>query len=212
MKLSKQQENALLVCKLCVFLYIIVSPLIDHQKYLAFMNMIPVKVILVISIVLSAFVDFQLSILLAIALFVMIINFNKDQIFKTHIYQEEVKKKPRVVVESENLNALNAANAANALNIATLASTPYSTTTTTPLKLVAQDKEYKPDIVPYIGETIHTFPSALCNTKPFEDVKMSNDLLTYYIDDKTKPYEVYIRMLTNQEYLVSAQTNTVPKL
>lgn len=188
--------NTLLILKLFVFFYIVTSPLINHKKYIPFMNTLPAKITIVILIILAGFYDIQLSILLAIALFVMIINFNNNLISSV--------KPPSAIIKTQQEQKV----AKKIVEIEDPESSNYTTTYAHP---DLKNKEDKPDVVPYIGETIHEFPTSACGA-PFEDTTMSKDLLTYFIDEKTKPYETYIRQLTNGNYLIDAQTNTFQKL
>ena len=163
-------HQALLVAKVFVFIYILISPLINHKKYIPFMNALLAKTIFVIIIAIVGFIDLQLAILLAIALFVLIINFNKDKISISNF-------------------------------------TPMTASAVTPLDIKKNDNP------PYMGETIHDVSdvNAMCNAKPFEDTQISDDLMTHFIDERTKPYETYIRQLTNGNYLIDVQTNSFIK-
>ena len=59
------------------------------------------------------------------------------------------------------------------------------------------DKIYKPETVPYTGETMHDFPELACNTKEFEDTEISQDMMKYFIDERTKPYELYHNIIND---------------
>jgi hypothetical protein len=159
-----------------------------------------IKIAFIGLIFLSAFIDFQISILLAIAFFVSMINLNRDQILSSiamttvTTQQETPPPKPAYLYNSNK----------DFENSFTYPENSMIQTN----KLDKMDKLYKADIVPYVGETMHNFPEVACNTKRFEDTEISKDMMTYFIDEKTKPYEVYIRMLTNDENLRNVQNNT----
>jgi len=155
-------QQAFTVAKIIVFIYIIISPLLNHKKYIPVMNTQPAKIIIVTMIAIVGFFDLQLSILLSIGLFVMIINFNKDKI---------------------------------------------SISNFTPNQPTNKEKKEK-DKPSYIGETIHNFPTN-CNITSFEDTKISEDLMSHFIDERTKPYETYIRQLTNENFLIDVQNNVI---
>ena len=174
---KKEIEVGLLICKILVFLYIITSPLINQNKYIPFMNTLVAKILFLILIIVTGFIDIQLSILLAIALFVMIINFNKDKILKVN-QESHIHKSVSIPILSENKNIQQRV-----------------------------DKVDKPDVIPYVNDTMYDFPNEICNTQPFEDTSINTDLMSHYIDSKTKPYESYIRQMTNSECLNSVQTN-----
>lgn len=211
MAVQKKQikDMFFLVLKVLIFLYIIASPFIN-PKNLSLLNTIPVKVLILILIVVSAFYDFQLAILLTIAFFVLLINFNRQQFSSlfpgaqapvpipvpvpvTHLLQVSPETIPRKILPEITENQTPTDN----LLVAR-----------TPLAIQMQDN-INATIAPYSGETAYDFPNEKCNTKPFEDTGINNHLINYYIDPKVKPYEVYIRMLTSSDNLQSAQTNSV---
>jgi hypothetical protein len=174
------QEKLLLISKIIIFLYIIISPFINHKKYLSIFELLPVKIIVLIIIILTALIDFQLAILLTIALFVIIINLNKNQLFQLF--------KENTVDNSRNIGIIpEIPKVYNSIPI-----------NQNPNKYVKENI-----IMPY------NFPDDRCNTKPFEDIGISNELFSHYIDSKVKPYEVYIKMQTNSENLKKVQTNVI---
>lgn len=185
---------ALNAAKAIVFLYIILSPFIDHQKYLSHMDNLLAKVVMLILIVSVSFYDFQLAILLTIALFVMIINFNKEQINKIFSVPPKTASIPSTpyVIAQESIEKPQ------------LMLSPSSTPIFEPFDLSAAQ-----EVMPYESDIMFKFPDATCNTKPFEADGMSANLISHYIDPKIKPYEVYISMMTNQEKLDNAQNNMV---
>lgn len=81
-KLSENltDKNVLLTAKIAFFIYIVLSPFINY-KYLAFMNQIGWKVLLLVIIVAATFVDLQLSIIMTLAFLILMIHLNKDVIF-----------------------------------------------------------------------------------------------------------------------------------
>lgn len=183
---------ALNVAKSIVFLYIVLSPFIDHHKYLHHMDNLIAKVIMLILIVSVSFYDFQLAILLTIALFVMIINFNKEQINKIFNMPPKTASIPATpyVIAQETIEKPQ------------LMLSPASTLTFEPFDVHAAQ-----EVMPYESDIMFKFPDATCNTKPFETDGMSANLISHYIDPKIKPYEVYISMMTNQDKLDDAQNN-----
>lgn len=185
---------ALNVAKAIVFFYIILSPFIDHHKYLSHMDNLLAKVIMLILIVSVSFYDFQLAILLTIALFVMIINFNKEQINKIFSMPSKAASIPSTpyVIAQETIDKPQ------------LMLSPASTLTIEPFDIAAAQ-----EVMPYESDIMFKFPDATCNTKPFEADGMSANLISHYIDPKIKPYEVYISMMTNQDKLEDAQNNMV---
>lgn len=73
-------KHVLTAAKVAFFIYIILSPFIDH-KYISFLNTTFAKVILLVLIVVVSFVDLQLAIIMTLAFLVLIVNLNKDVIF-----------------------------------------------------------------------------------------------------------------------------------
>jgi hypothetical protein len=208
MAVQKKQikDMFFLVLKVLIFLYIIASPFIN-PKNLSLLNTIPVKVLLLILIVASAFYDFQLAILLTIAFFVLLINFNRQQFSSLLPGSQAVALAP-VPVAVAQLPITSETIPRKILPEITEKPTDNLLVARTPLAIQMQDNITQV-IAPYTGETAYEFPNEKCNTKPFEDTSISNHLINYYIDPKVKPYEVYIRMLTSSENLESAQTNSV---
>ena len=73
-------KQILFAAKIAFFIYIVLSPFINY-KYIQFLNSVVAKVLLIIVIVMSSFVDLQLAIIITIAFLVLMINLNKDAIF-----------------------------------------------------------------------------------------------------------------------------------
>ena len=210
MQKKQIKDMFFLVLKVLIFLYIIASPFIN-PKNLSLLNTISIKLLILILIVVSAFYDLQLAILLTIGFFVLLINFNRQQFSSllpgssapvqvviptpqvpvTHLSQVTPETIPRKILPE-----------------ITEKPTDNLLVARTPLAIQMQDNITQV-IAPYNGDVAYEFPNEKCNTKPFEDTSISNHLINYYIDPKVKPYEVYIRMLTSSENLESAQTNSV---
>lgn len=204
MALQKNKEMFFLVLKVLIFLYIIASPFIN-PKNLSLLNTIPIKLIILILIVISAFYDFQLAILITIGFFVLIINFNRQQ-FSTLLQSESPVK--LAVIPMQMQVASETLPRKVLPEITEQKPTDNLLVARTPLAIQMQDN-INATIAPYSGDVAYEFPNEKCNTKPFEDTSISNHLINYYIDPKVKPYEVYIRMLTSSDNLESVQTNSV---
>ncbi len=215
MKLALNKETALLVSKVLIFLYIITSPFIDHVKYLSIFNTITFKILILILIVITSFIDIQLAILLTIAFFVMIINFNKSQISKLFVNQPQVETQSQPQLQAQLqpqsqpiISSLHN-NIEEEQSKVTLSPALLKTDVGGHIPTLRSSIDTSLSVVPYTGETLYDFPDATCNTKPFEDTGISKDLIGHYIDPKVKPYEVYIRMLTNGDNLEKAQSNLI---
>ena len=198
----QSQELGLMVAKAVVFLYIVLSPFIDHQKHLKSLDHIAVKVLILILIVIVSFFDFQLAVLLTIALFVMIINFNKDTLSRVFKNQNSLSlpASPYVLQQEQST--------------APLMQVPVVTRTTSLEPFnddAAEGSQGVPqeDVMPYTSDIMFNFPDATCNTKPFQEQGLNTNILSHYIDPKIKPYEVYIKMMTSEQQLASIQDNTI---
>lgn len=69
-------EKFILASKIVFFMYIVLSPFINH-KYLVFLDNLYFKILFIIFIAIASFVDLDLSIILTLALLILVINFQK---------------------------------------------------------------------------------------------------------------------------------------
>lgn len=76
----KFDDKALIAAKIAFFVYIVLSPFINH-KPIAFLNSLLAKITLLVIIVGVSFVDLQLAIVMTLAFLILIINLNKEVIF-----------------------------------------------------------------------------------------------------------------------------------
>jgi hypothetical protein len=153
----------LLISKVLLFLFIIMSPFINFAN-LQFLNILPVKILAVIALLLVCFVDFQLALIGTIAFLVLIINLNNYMLV-------DIKKTMDTFVNADNKND------------------------------ELQSYFTKPTF--NLPKDIDMSKNFVCQNTNKND--MNQDMLTYYIDDKIKPYDVFISMLTNEENLNKAQ-------
>lgn len=85
--MQKMEEQVMLALKISVFAYIILSPFLNHASVM-FLNSVGAKIFIIILIVVASFVDLQLAILMTLGLLVLVINLNKDTIFKSVVKRE----------------------------------------------------------------------------------------------------------------------------
>lgn len=78
--IGSKDARALLAAKVAFFVYILLSPFVDHRA-VAFLNALPAKILLLAIIVGASFVDLQLAIIMTLAFLILIINLNKEAIF-----------------------------------------------------------------------------------------------------------------------------------
>jgi len=88
----------ILIAKIAFFVYIVLSPFIN-SKYLVALNNMIFKVIFLIAIVAVSFIDLQLAIIMTLAFLVLIINLNKDAIFKPSMSMASM---PNIMLPSEH--------------------------------------------------------------------------------------------------------------
>jgi hypothetical protein len=156
---KKPVEQIVLLLKVLLFTFIMLSPLMTVSKYLAFLNHSIAKVGLLAMICLFCFIDFQLALIATVAFLVLIINLNNNILVKMQRDQF-----------TDNKNSL-------------------------------LDAQFAPPIT--IPEVKMTTNIVCQNQQPRNDV--NEDMLSHYIDDKIKPYDVFIRMMTNEDALGKAQ-------
>jgi hypothetical protein len=59
----------------------------------------------------------------------------------------------------------------------------------------------------HVKQTISDFPEPYCPGNQYEPTYISETLLTYSLDERTKPYEEYIRELSPSDSLKLIQSN-----
>lgn len=85
--MQKINDQVLLGLKIAVFAYIVLSPFLDHRNVM-FLNSVGSKIFIILLIVVASFIDLQLAILMTLGLLVIVINLNKDTIFKKSVAKE----------------------------------------------------------------------------------------------------------------------------
>ena len=106
MKYSNFNKNYLIIFKLLLCLYILLSPYINHYIFLEFINDGGIKTLYLLLIVYFIEVDYIISILLSICLIIIIILHNKDniEIIKKEIIKKEVVYNLKNNTEKKELN------------------------------------------------------------------------------------------------------------
>ena len=195
--------DPLLIIKLLVLSYILISPFVSHASLLPFAST-PVKILLLVMIVVVSFVDLQLAILLMIAFLVMIVNLNKDEVVrlqtvsmpKNIISQEQVKEH---MVRGQTIYP-------QPSDIAQPVIDASKQQLMTP-ETFTQESDITQSEIP---QTMSEFPKPYCkgvgSTDPYQ---ISGSLFLYSTDDRTKPYEEYVRMLSPDSSLNAIQNNFV---
>lgn len=173
-------DKALLIAKITIILFIAAAPFIDMSG-LTWMNMLSSKVAIMLVILGVCFVDFQLALLAMTAFLIMIINLNATTI--RNVQQKQTTNRVDTFVGYTHMR-----------NDAKQESSTFA----------QQFAEQNPPVGPQIDAS----KNIVCdNSKQRNDI--DNDLLSYYVDDKIKPYDVYIRMLTSNDQLSRAQGDLI---
>lgn len=163
------EANILLTAKVAFFLYILLSPFINY-KYLTFMNQMGWKVLLLVIIVAATFVDLQLSIIMTLAFLILMIHLNKDVIFGGAMRGGAMRENFSIGLPVAELQRIK--------------DVPGGTISDFPDKCGAEFEQSN-------GGTGGVNGAA----NPIERANIN--LYDLYIDPKIKPYEAYIRQLSN---------------
>jgi hypothetical protein len=171
--------NIFWIIKGVLLFYIVLSPFLNH-KDLWFLNHIIFKISILILIIFLSFIDMQLAILLTIALLVMIINTNKHDIMmlKKTIPQEHI-----ITDKNEEIIPIH--------------------------YVVATEQEQEQVLQPLVSETAQTmydFPEPYCPGTSNPD--LSDSISMWMTDDRTKPYQDFINVLSPLESINNIQSNS----
>lgn len=153
--------NLMMALKIILFMFILLSPLVNFQKHLSFMNSTVVKILLILVICIVCFIDFQLAILATIAFLILVISLNK--------------------------------------NLSTMI-TKDSFMNNTPPSRNLLDDQFSPPM-----QTPKSNGNLVCGTHEVTSGQMNKEMLSHFIDDKIKPYDVFISMMTDEKALARAQ-------
>lgn len=145
-----------IVAKAVVFVYILLSPFVDHSR-LTWANSVPAKIAMLACIVAASFFDLQLAILSTLAFLLLIIHLNRDAVFGAR----------------------------------------------------AAQREHFSSRAPLAPDTVSEFPDRCDSRQPEDRDRISRDLYDLYIDPKIKPYEEYIRKLSDPDKLGLAAESAV---
>lgn len=102
MKYSNFNKKYIIILKLLLFLYILLSPYIKHSILLKIVNDDGIKILFILLILYFIEIDYTISILLSICLIIMIILHNKENI--KNIKNELQNEKKSIIKENENIN------------------------------------------------------------------------------------------------------------
>lgn len=206
--------DALLIVKILVLAYILISPFINHSPLLL-LNATPAKILLLIVIVFVSFVDLQLAILLMIAFLVLLVNLNNLEVSK-------IKKLQPVLSEQPTLSAIKERMRGNELP--PIPSDVFQPSVNSdriegpnPPSQVPEgftdNTQRTPTMPRNPQQTMFNFPAPYCKgLEHIDPYEMSKEWFLYSTDEKTKPYEEYVRLLSPDKSLQIIQTNELSTL
>lgn len=186
--------DLLLVVKLIVLSYIVVSPFINNQ-WLFPLHSLAFKIMLLVLIIAVSFIDLQLAVLLMVAFLIMIINLNKNDI--TKLSKQESTYAPSF---KEHM--------VRGLSV-------YPMPSDIEQHSIESERSISEDFTqqqapPKISQTMYQFPAPYCKGVAHVDpYQISDNAFLYSTDDRTKPYEEYIRTLSPDTSLENIQTNVI---
>lgn len=195
------KKDPMSIVKIILLVFIIISPFLDF-KSIMWANSTPIKIFLLVGIVLFSFVDLQASILAMIAFLCLIINLNKEDLMKISITEEKIKEHmPRgeIILPMPSFNP-EKEHFGNLGIHETLRETLRETLNEPEVTPVSQNAP--------LVQTVSDFPSPYCPGDQFESTQISESAFLYNVDEKTKPYEEYIRQLVPNS-LEEIQSNKV---
>lgn len=176
-------NSVMLAIKIFVFAFIITSPFYNVGEVFFFLNNVYFKIILLLITVSVSFIDLQLAIIMAIAFFIIVINFNNTK--------PNIKVKPIDVIPHSPAVSVEPLPSSIAYEVPSVQAQPYE------IEAAAKDDDN-------IMQTMYEFPKAECNVpKEANDAYVNDSISGYYLDDKIKPYEEFISQLTSKELLDS---------
>lgn len=192
--------DALLVAKIVLISFIVISPLLSY-KAVTFLDITGIKIMILISIVLISFIDLELAILSTIAFLVLLINlYNINCKALRQIHEQKV-----VPAESKVFKAVVAEVGSEMSQIPPSAENSVPFVATELAQIIPTPSGTKNIITEY--QTVMTMPKAYCSASTELYDIVSDNLYEHNIDAKIKPYEAYIKQLSPNESLKLIQTN-----
>lgn len=185
--MEDRTSQIILVIKFILVFFIALSPFLSFQSF-QFLNTLPVKLILLIVIVASCFIDFQLAIIATIAFLICIINMNTSMLNSTYTQTQQNQGQQDDTKRQDNFENWVKTNLTQAQNLNEKDTISLDTYFSKPVKSDIKD----------------VTKNLACKGQDV-DPKVNESLMSRFIDEKIKPYDVYISMLTNKENLDKAQ-------
>lgn len=159
---SMKNIELLSIVKILIVIYIVFSVFFDVNTTLAFLDSKLSKIIMLLIILAVTYYDLHTGILLTVAFFILIIQFNVSSL--------------SVINHNKNLEFF-------------LPSIPAN-----------YDKDEKdPEHIQELKQQLE------CDNHKKNEI--SNDIFDYQVDNKVKPYEVFVKMLTTKDHLDNASNS-----
>jgi hypothetical protein len=213
-----ESADILLIAKIVLFAFIISSPFYNVAEVFSFMDNAFMKITILIFIVGCSFIDLQLAIVLAVAFFILVMSMNATYVKKA-VYTNNVPSDNRMLPSSSDIVSSAAPldgpnegpnegpNDGFVADEMTATSSPYVHVEQAfePMTHVPMpEQEYSDQSSPMVMQNMYEFPDARCVAPRTEnDASMNDKVITYFLDDKIKPYEEFIAQLTSKELLDS---------
>lgn len=212
----------ILIVKIALLLYIVSSPLWNHS-YISFANHLIVKIALLGVIIGVAFIDIQLAIICMIAFLVMIVNLNKAQLKdlsnKASVLQESMSSAksfefPSLTSTFEDSQSTprigDTMSSSELLPITPPLSSAHAMPHEMPHEMShdkqVNEEQHVPNSIPQV---MTDFPQPYCGDTKIRPMEISNNINAYFLDEKTKPYEEFIKALSPEESLKLIQSNEI---
>lgn len=179
--------DVILVLKIVVLAYILVSPFVDHSV-ISFVNATPVKVLLLIAIILVSFIDLHLAMLFMIAFLILLIN----------LYKKDLQNLKNTIPRKHNMMPNTHQNVKE-----------HMVRGQSIMPIPSENEHIEKFSDQHVRQTIAEFPAPYCPGKDYGHNSISDQLYLMKIDDRVKPFEEYVRRLSPEESIKLIQTNIV---
>lgn len=178
------------IVKIILVFFILTTFFIDFSA-LQFLNSTPVKLLLLMVIVIVSFIDFQVAIIAMIAFFIIIINLNKQDIKKIQTLKNQMPFKDDTISQFKASQPLPV--------IPTVAPIPH-------VKATIPEKIEATALQPQV---ISEFPDPYCPGDYHDVTYISEQAVAHNLDERTKPYEEYMKALMLDPSMKDIQTNVL---
>jgi hypothetical protein len=204
----KVDQKILVSAKVAFFVYILISPFFNYT-HVSFMNNMFIKILMLGIIIAASFVDLQLAIIMTLAFLVLIINLNKDVIFGIKQNMPMITlSTPLVMAEMPVMNGgPGMSGMPGGPVMSGMPGGPVMSGGPGGPGVTGVSEHFSVN-VPIETDNLIEFPDK-CDKVTKEKGQISNNLYDLYIDPKIKPYEMYIRQLSNPSTVDEASESKI---